>query len=122
MKAQQTRHEERAAHTYADLERATAREIERIAVALDHAEACSSLWRAVIECAVADYQWLQSNDGQRLGRYRTSRRRAILEHDPAEFLASPKFDAVCRLVGLVPDAVLSAHGLDRPLLDQGEAA
>lgn len=122
MNARRTRHEERSSHTYPDLERASAREIERIAVALDHAEACSGLWRAVIERAVADYKWLQNNDGQRLGRYRTSRRRTILEHDPAEFLASPKFDAVCRLIGLVPDAVMRAHGLERPALDHSEAA
>lgn len=106
----------------ADIERANAAEIERLGAALDEAEACSGLWLAVIDRAVADLRWLQRNDGRRLNRHRKGTHNAIMEFDPTEFFVGSTFDAVCQLLGVEPDAVLRGYGLERPLMDRGEAA
>jgi hypothetical protein len=108
--------------SFADIERAHMAEIERLGRALDEAEACSSMWLAVIDRAVADLRWLQRNEGRRLNRHRKGTRNAIMESDPHEFFVGPTFDAVCQLLGVEPDAVLRGYGVQRPLPDEGEAA
>lgn len=90
-------------------ERQRERERERLGRQGAEADACRSLWLAVIRQAVRDLIWLQEH-GFDWEEADSQKHQEILLYNPVTFLGSGQLDEICRRIDLDP-------GLVRELLD-----
>lgn len=89
-------------------------ERERLGRQGAEAEACRSLWIAVIRQAVRDLLWLQEK-GFSWDEADSQKHQEILLYNPVAFLSDKQFDEICRRIDLEPALVRDLLDIDQAL-------